>query len=257
MASRKFWVGAGATFCLVSFYFMTFGAIFYSSPDANGLEGFVIEIVKVLMGAGVIAILTSVIFVFQTSIEEKNAKRQEVFKEKLNFYKNVLAKIEDIERDDVVSSAELKDFQFLIYRSALISNPSFSKALTAYYDILDVSVPEDEEDDDKGATRQEAMMNLLQVGRDDLDVQNVMTASEKLIFADFLSKITARSEALNKSQTNARKFRTKDEKRKIVIEYTNHGSGKVKWLMNEHGLHPAQIVTWKNQFETEDEATRQ
>lgn len=248
---RKLSYGIVLVVSLVVFYFFAFGAIFYSSPEADGLKGFVVEIIKVLMGSGVIAILTSVIFTFQSSIEVRNEKRQEVFREKLKFYKEVLAKIESIERDDMVNSMELKDFQFLIYRSALISNPSFSKALTSYYEILENSTSGEDASSYSGPNRKNAMMDLLQVGRDDLDVQNVMTDIEKLIFADFLSKITTSSEVLNTSQTNARKFRTKDEKREIVREYTNFGSGKVKWLMSEHGLHPSQIVTWKSQLEVE------
>ena len=233
---------------MLLFYFFSFGFIYSVSPNANGMPGFTLEILKTLMAAGVLGILTSAIFIFQSSIEDKNTKKQDVFREKLKFYSEVVHKIETIEKDDQVDVDELKAFQFLIFRSALISNPKFSNALTEYYEFLHNNSGSLSDTEEDTARRKNAIMTLLVAARDDLAVQDAISENDKNIFKDFVVKISSNSSELSNSQSKARNIRTKEEKQKIIDEYNSIKTGRSKWLMQKHGLHPSYIVTWNRQL---------
>jgi len=146
------------------------------------LSPFIESIIGVFMGAGAIAVITGVILIFQKTLESEQKKKEEVFKEKLSLYKNVIDKmheafrIKNNENMPKLSSEERDDLRFTLLNVALLSKP---KTFKLYCQMLaDIA-------DQEGNIKNNAIEKFLEfvlAAREDLDVQEEMTAKDHQVF---------------------------------------------------------------------------
>ena len=66
-------------------YFVLFGFLFTKSENYTGIIVYTDELLKALLAAGTVGILTCVIFIFQDKMEQRGNKEDEVFKVTLTF----------------------------------------------------------------------------------------------------------------------------------------------------------------------------
>lgn len=233
-------------FCaFVILYFLGFGFIFASSKSYIGISSYTDEILKALLAAGTVAILTSIIFMFQSSIEEKNKKKEEVFRVKLEFYSEIINCIEKIEEDGEVDSEELNKLYFLIFRSVMFANSDVIDALNNYLNLIE----ENSKDKNKNKNRFEEIVKITKAARKDLEVQEEIPADMMPEFDKKINDISSKAEEFSKVK---KIFRSKTEKIRIIKEYDAYGDNKSTWLRETHNLTPAYIHTWKKQLKVAD-----
>jgi len=229
-------------FTFIILYFLGFGLIFASTKSYVNISSYTDEILKALLAAGTVAILTSIIFIFQSSIEEKNKKKEEVFRIKLEFYSEIINSIEIIEEDGEVDAEELNKLFFLIFRSVMFANPDVIDALNNY-----LSLVEDNSKDKttKNKNRFEEIVKITKAARKDLEVQDEIPTDMIPEFDSKIDKISLKAEEFSKAK---KIYRSNDEKRKIIKEYDEYGDNKSAWLKEAYNLTPAYIYTWKKQL---------
>ena len=101
---------------IVMFYVTCFGFLVIHNFQVWTLAPFIESLIGVFMGAGAIAVITGIILIFQSSIQAEQQKKQEVFKNKILLYHNIIEKMEDITKDDKIDETEQKEILSLIKR---------------------------------------------------------------------------------------------------------------------------------------------
>ena len=108
---------------------------------------FIESLIAVFQGAGVIAIITAVILLFQSQLEARKEKGQKVFNEKIGLYKEVIEVVENIFKDNKIESDELQSLEFIILKLQLISSDSTIKNFVSFYqkiiDTPDIDLTEE------------------------------------------------------------------------------------------------------------------
>ncbi|RLD73142.1 MAG: hypothetical protein DRJ10_18175 [Bacteroidetes bacterium] len=101
---------------------------------------FIESLIAVFQGAGVIAIITAVILLFQSQLEAQKEKGQKVFNEKISLYKEAIEVVENIFKDNRIESGELQRLEFIILKLQLISSDSTIRKFVEFYQkIVDVA----------------------------------------------------------------------------------------------------------------------
>lgn len=225
----------------VFFYFAAFGFLFTKSQNYTGVDVYTDELIKALLGAGTVAILTAVIFIFQARIEQRSKKEEEVFRVKLSFYSELIQLLEDIEKDGEIDEQELHKLHFISLRAVMFAPPEVFRALTEYHELCSGG------NEERFLEKRYILINKIsEEARNNLEVQDAIPERYQEDFRDSLEKIVSKAvqiSEINKSERRQR--RTVKEKLKIIEEYENYGEGRSRWLKDTHGLVPAYINTWR------------
>ena len=164
---------------LTVFYIVSFGFLSVHKFQLWNLSPFIESLIGVFMGAGAIAIITGIILVFQQALESEQKKDNEVFKEKLSLYKDIITqmqeafKVNEGEEKPMISTEEKQDLFFTQLNIALLSKP---KTFRLYSEMLkNIS-------DNEGNVTNDApdkLLAFIKEARLDLDVQGDPTLKDE------------------------------------------------------------------------------
>lgn len=169
------------------FYLLCFGFLKVNVFQSWTLLPFVESLIGVFMGAGAIAIITGIILLFQSSIQAEQEKKQEVFRNKILLYHNIIDKMEEITKDDKIHETEEKEIVSLLARIQLLANPITYGKFVEFFECLTKESDEGEEllADEKGHYRNvpedyhNLFLEFISSARDDLEVQEEMTEEQQ------------------------------------------------------------------------------
>jgi len=227
-------------------YFVLFGFLFTKSENYTGVIVYTDELLKALLAAGTVAILTSIIFIFQDKIEQRGKKEDEVFKVKISFYSELIKNLERIEKDREIDEEELHQLHFLTLRSVMFASPEVYRSLSTYHELCN------EPKDETFKKRQLLIVEIVEAARKDLEVQDPIPDVYRNDFKASLQNIVSKAVQLSEiSASEKRVKRTAAQKRKIIEDYENHGEGRSIWLKETHNLVPAYIATWRKKMDRE------
>ena len=172
---------------IVVFYVVCFGFLKLHDFQVWTLAPFIESLIGVFMGAGAIAVITGIILLFQSSIQAEQEKKQEVFRNKILLYHNIIDKMEEITKDDKIHEAEEKEIVSLLARIQLLANPITYGKFVEFFEGLTKESDEGEEllADEKGHYRNvpedyhSLFLEFISSARDDLEVQEEMTEEQK------------------------------------------------------------------------------
>lgn len=228
-------------------YFVLFGFLFTKSENYTGVIVYTDELLKALLAAGTVGILTSIIFIFQDKIEQRGKKEDEVFKVKISFYSELIQSLESIEKDREIDEEELHKLHFLTLRSVMFASPEVYRSLSTYHELCN------ETNDETFKKRQLSIIEIVEAARNDLEVQDPIPEVYRTDFKSSLQNIVTKAVQLSEiSASEKRVKRTATQKRKIIEDYENYGEGRSIWLKETHNLVPAYIATWRKKIDRED-----
>jgi len=165
-------------------YMVSFAFLVVHNFQVWTLSPFVESIIGVFMGAGAIAIITGIILVFQSSIQSEQEKKKAVFDEKLSLYMKIIDDMNKYFEDEIIDEKENRDLFFTLLKVEILSKPATFKEFANLIQNLA---------DENGNISEDTTKNLVQfirLAREDLDVQEKITASsEKKLFDDAI-KVT-------------------------------------------------------------------
>ena len=245
MLDRK---SVAALAIIVVVYFVLFGFLFTKSENYSGVIVYADELLKALLAAGTVAILTYVIFIFQAKIEKRSKKEDEVFKVKIAFYSELIKNLEIIEKDREIDEEELHQLHFLTLRSVMFASPEVYRALSTYHELCNET-----NDESAFKKRQSLIIEIVEEARKDLEVQDAIPAAYSKDFKTSLQNIVSKAVQLSEiSESERRVKRTAAQKRKIIEDYEKYGEGRSVWLKETHNLVPAYIATWRKKMDRND-----
>ena len=172
---------------IVMFYVTCFGFLVIHNFQVWTLAPFIESLIGVFMGAGAIAVITGIILLFQSSIQAEQEKKQEVFRNKILLYHNIIDKMEEITKDDKIHETEEKEIVSLLARIQLLANPTTYGKFVEFFEGLTKESDEGEEllADEKGHYRNvpedyhNLFLEFISSARDDLEVQEAMTEEQQ------------------------------------------------------------------------------
>lgn len=229
-------------------YFILFGFLFTKSENYTGIIVYTDELLKALLAAGTVGILTCVIFIFQDKIEQRGKKEDEVFKVKITFYSELIKNLETIEKDREIDEEELHQLHFLTLRSVMFASPEVYRSLSTYHELCN-----DTNDESAFKSRQSLIIKIVEEARKDLEVQDAIPDTYRNDFKASLQNIVSKAVQLSEiSESERRVKRTTAQKRKIIDDYEKYGEGRSVWLKETHNLVPAYIATWRKKMDSND-----
>jgi len=203
-------------------YFVLFGFLFTKSENYTGIIVYTDELLKALLAAGTVGILTCVIFIFKN--------------------------LGIIEKDREIDEEELHQLHFLTLRSVMFASPEVYRSLSTYHELCN-----DTNDESAFKSRQSLIIKIVEEARKDLEVQDAIPDAYRKDFKASLQNIVSKAVQLSEiSESERRVKRTAAQKRKIIEDYEKYGEGRSVWLKETHNLVPAYIATWRKKMERND-----
>jgi len=164
-------------------YFICFGFLSMHQFKDWALFPFFESMLGVFMGAGAIAIITGIILVFQSIVESERNKKQKVFDKKMDLYQSIITemkekfKVKEGEDKPKITSEERMDLFFTQLNIALLSKP---KTFRLFSEMLN-DISDEEGNITDGASKK--LLRFIEEAREDLDVQEPMTAEDRANFS--------------------------------------------------------------------------
>jgi hypothetical protein len=183
---------------IVVFYVVCFGFLRIHDFQVWTLAPFIESLIGVFMGAGAIAVITGIILIFQSSIQAEQEKKQKVFDKKMNLYQSIITemnekfKVREGEENSMITPEERLELFFTQLNIALLSKP---KTFRLFSEMLnDISDEEGKITDDAP----KKLLRFIQEAREDLDVQEPMTAEDIADFSAAVKIAEKEAESLSK-----------------------------------------------------------
>jgi hypothetical protein len=188
---------------IVVFYVVCFGFLRIHDFQVWTLAPFIESLIGVFMGAGAIAVITGIILIFQSSIQAEQEKKQKVFDKKMNLYQSIITemnekfKVREGEENSMITPEERLELFFTQLNIALLSKP---KTFRLFSEMLnDISDEEGKITDDAP----KKLLRFIQEAREDLDVQEPMTAEDIADFSAAVKIAEKEAESLSKPYQRA------------------------------------------------------
>jgi len=234
-----------STLFLAIIYFGFFAALYFQGWENTPLNGFIRDVIGALMGAGVVVLVTGSVFIFQARINSDDEKRRSVFERKVALYQRIADVLKNTRESDKIHAKDKNQMQFLLLEVILLSGP---KTLLAYSNLLNKMFPtgnnvEDPLDgEDKDISLEDRISRFFFVARDDLDVQEKVSNATLRFMEPAVETV--------KRVTTKRVF-SDDYKKQVLSDYFDAPVGEKKLILEQEGLHYAQISSWKKIFAPE------
>ena len=120
-----------AIFVVVIFYFGCFWVLFEWNLTGDDTS-FIFQVVVALMSTGLLAIITALMFTFQSQIENKKENKAKIFEKKISFYTEALSELDGIFANGRDEKSSHK-FVFLVSKAMLVASPA---AAQSFSDLL-------------------------------------------------------------------------------------------------------------------------
>jgi len=228
MIKSRVWV---ALVLLVLVYIGCFGLLF-ENKLIGGESSFLFQVVVAIMSTGLLAMVTGIMFVFQSAIEGRKENRAKVFEKKIDFYNQAIEKLDEIFMNGVDDKTS-HQLLFITSRAMLIASPeaadSFSKLYLSFTKQTDIA---------------ENFKSFIIAARKDLDLLDSISDGTSNHFDPILTRL----ESNIAQETKNIRYWPDDKKIEIIKEYDTLVSDKGKWLKEKHGLYYSQIATWRKQL---------
>lgn len=223
----------------LSFFFVPLLLIYFAffwvvldGQIAGQDSSFLFQIVVALMSTGLLAIVTGVMFSFQSHIEGKKENKSKIFEKKIEFYYQVINELDAVFKDEVIDE-NMHRMLFLVSKSMIVASPDVAENFAELYLSIQnqKNIPT-------------SMKKLIISMRKDLDLLESIKDDHDHQFEGILGRLDASIVA----QTRKVRRRTEQEKMDILKEYDSVISNKVKWLRETYDLTPAHIATWRRKL---------
>ena len=224
--------------------FFVFFVLSTNQPSLQSSQFFFSNILNALIGATVVALVTSALFGYQAKIQADDEKKRVIYEKKLELYQRLARTFSELSKDNSTDSVGIGEaLRPLLYEVVLLSSGS---AGSKYLELIDAIGDLDDPEYILSISDQKNIMNFFVEARDDLDVMENISDRDKDALNAFLDSASDSS----KIETRTMKiFRSMDEKEAIVSEYESKPAGEKRdWLKKTHNLTPADINRFKAQL---------
>jgi len=180
------------------FYVVCFAFLIIHNFQVWTLSPFVESLIGVFMGAGAIAVITGIILIFQSSIQAEQEKKQAVFDKKMSLYQSIITemnekfKVREGEENSMITPEERLELFFTQLNIALLSKP---KTFRLFSEMLNNISDEEGKITDDAPKK---LLRFIQEAREDLDVQEPMTAEDIADFSVAVKFAEKEAESLSK-----------------------------------------------------------
>ena len=159
------------------------------------------DLINTFSGAGIIIVLTTLVLMIQTRVQARESKKQEVFKQKIKLYNDIIQASESIREDGTLDDAEKNKLEFLTAKVALLSNQKTLEAFVEFTSKLYDNT--DEEGNILDETNNEGevvniFLPFIKAAREDLEVQSVIEGNLTKTFNE-IEKVQNKREKYQKS----------------------------------------------------------
>jgi hypothetical protein len=223
--------------------FFAFFALTTNEPSMQSSQFFFSNILNALMGATVVAVVTSALFGYQAKIQADDEKRRAIFEKKLDLYQRLADTFKELSSDNRSSSKRIgDDLRPMLYEVVLLSGGS---AGGKYLEVIDAIEGLDDPNYQLSVDDQKNIMNFFVAARDDLDVIENITDDNKNTLEAFLdsasdsSKIEARA---------SKRFLSDSEKLALLKEYDEKPRGEKSKFAAAHNYIPADMDRFRKQL---------
>jgi len=223
--------------------FLCFFALTVTQPTPESSQFYFTNILNALMGATVVAIVTSVLFGYQAKIQSDDEKRKSIFEKKLDLYQRLASTFKELSSEDRSSLRCVGDeLRPMLYEVVLLSGGA---AGSKYLEVIDSIDGLDDPNYQLSVDDQKNIMKFFVAARDDLDVIENFTDDNKVILDAFLdsasdsSKIEARA---------SKRFLTDDDKLALLKEYDEKPRGEKSKFAALHNYIPADMDRFRKQL---------
>lgn len=220
-----------AIIVVVIFYFGCFWVLFEWNLAGDGTS-FIFQVVVALMSTGLLAIITAVMFTFQSQIENKKENKAKIFEKKISFYTEVLSELDGIFANGRDEKSSHK-FVFLVSKAMLVASPTAAQSFSDLFVSFE-----------KQEGTEKYFIEFLKAARADLDLIDDLSAGGIDKFEPVLALL--KGEIIQ--ETKNLRFWSSEQKSEIIEQYDLQKNNKVKWLRETHQLYPSQIATWRRQL---------
>ena len=180
------------------FYVVCFAFLIIHNFQVWTLSPFVESLIGVFMGAGAIAVITGIILIFQSSIQAEQEKKQAVFDKKMSLYQSIITemnekfKVREGEENSMITPEERLELFFTQLNIALLSKPKTFRLFSEMLNNISDEEGKITDDDPK------KLLRFIQEAREDLDVQEPMTAEDIADFSVAVKFAEKEAESLSK-----------------------------------------------------------
>jgi hypothetical protein len=185
-------------FVIAAIYVVCFAFLAVHKFQIWILSPFVESLIAVIMGAGASAIIVGIILIFQSSIQAEQEKKQAVFDKKMSLYQSIITemnekfKVREGEENSMITHEERLELFFTQLNIALLSKP---KTFRLFSEMLNNISDEEGKITDDAPKK---LLRFIQEAREDLDVQEPMTAEDIADFSVAVKFAEEEAESLSK-----------------------------------------------------------
>jgi len=223
--------------------FLAFFVLSTNAPSVESSQFFFSNIMNALIGATVVALVTSALFGYQAKIQADDEKKRVIYEKKLELYQRLARTFSDLSNEKKTDSVGIGEaLRPLLYEVVLLSSGA---AGTKYLELIDAIGNLDDPDYILKIADQKNIMEFFAAARDDLDVMENISDTDKKAIDTFLESAADEK----KIEKRGKRHFSDEEKLDIVKRYDSKGRGeKGKWLEENYKLIGADIDRFKKQL---------